>query len=81
MTQNIISAKRMEEVYVRYSLDSEVWDMFYRMACTELISMETWRKFYEKCGDYVHDESGNVVDAIDGFMVYRKTEDGFLVKV
>lgn len=81
MAQNVISTKRMEEVYVRHSLDSEVWEMLYRMACTGLLSMETWIKFYKKCGDYVHDEKGNVVDAIDGHMIYQKNEDGFLVKV
>ena len=81
MTQNVISVKRMEEVYVRHFLDSEVWEMLYRMACTGLLSMETWRKFYKKCSDYTLDEIGNVVDAVDGCMIYQKNEEGFLVKV
>lgn len=77
---SMMSVKAMIELYLRYNIDENTWDMLYQMRCHELISYENWKKFYETCKDWAFDESGdNVVDA-EGNELYHYGEDGFLVK-
>lgn len=79
MTRSVITAKKMEEVYIEYGLDGDVWSMFYRMTLTKLITDKTWSEFSERCRGWTMDDNGNVVD-IDEKVIYKRDKDGFLVK-
>lgn len=71
----------MVELYVQYDLSDETWNMLRNMALHGILSMEKWEKFFDKCKDWRMDEEKMLV--IDGNenVIYRRDDQGFMVKV
>lgn len=84
MKHSIMSAKAMEELYIRYELDEKTWDMLYNMASHNLIDHETWVKFSNKCKGYTFkdEEQTEVIDDYENQnVIYIRNKDGVLVRV
>lgn len=62
-----MTAFKMKNMYVGYDCDNRVWDMFYMMYVTGLISDKSWDKFFKECRSYQYDGT-NVIDG-DGNIV------------
>lgn len=81
MEKNIISVKKMTELYVNYGLDENTWTMLYQMTCHGLISNENWHKFYNKCkGWYFDKETNSIVDSDTEIVIYSYDDKGNLHK-
>ena len=82
MSKSVISLKSMIETYVNFELSQDTWDMFYKMAAHDLISSETWNKFFITCKGWgISDNGDSVIDSDnDDMIVYKRDELGFLVK-
>ncbi|MBQ3178210.1 MAG: hypothetical protein IJB52_10350 [Clostridia bacterium] len=83
MKHSIMTAKAMEELYIRYDLDEKTWKMLYEMACHNLIDYETWAKFFNKCKGYTFkdDEQTAVIDDYENQnVIYIRNKDGVLVR-
>ena len=80
----MMSVKKMIELYVSYGLDTETWEMLYKMRCHDLISYDNWTKFYETCKGWEFNDEDNgatIIDTCnDNKLVYKRNEDGFYVK-
>lgn len=77
----MMSLKKMVEMYAKYKLDEETWKMLYSMACHELISRDTWNKFFDKCSCWHMSEDAMTILDGDEKPVYTFDESGYLVKV
>ena len=81
MNKSIMTVKSMIETYVNFELSVETWEMFYQMANHNLISSETWNKFFMKCKSWtMSDDGDSVIDYDTNMIVYKRDELGFLVK-
>ena len=82
MNKSVMSVNSMIETYVNFGLSEDTWDMFYQMAAHDLISSETWNKFFMNCRGWVLSDDGDaVIDSDNGDMiVYKRDELGYLVK-
>lgn len=81
MTNNIISAKRMEEIYVNYGLDEKTWEMFREMSFHGLINRSVWNKFFDTCHGYTYgDDTQTTIVNQHGVTVYRMDEQGYMRK-
>ena len=82
MTKSVVSVKAMVETYVNFELDEKTWVMFYNMRCHDLISHDTWTKFYTKCKGWTLTDNGEaVIDTDnDNKILYKRDSNGFLVK-
>ena len=83
MKKSIMSAESMIETYVRDSLDKTTWEMFYNMACHNLISYDDWIKFANVCGGWRFDNKGfNIIDTNDECkVIYNLDDRGKWIKV
>lgn len=83
MKKSIISVKSMIETYVRYGLDGTTWEMFYDMACHNLITQDAWIEFTNICSGWVFDDKGfNIIDTNDNCkVIYNLNDKGDWVKV
>lgn len=83
MNKSVISLKSMIEIYVDFDIGEDTWEMFYQMATHNLISSETWNKFFMTCKGWVlSDDGDSVIDTDNNDMiVYKRDDSGFLVKV
>lgn len=82
MSKSVMSVNSMIETYVNFELGEDTWEMLYQMAAHDLISSETWNKFFMKCRGWVMSDDGDsVIDSDNNDMiVYKRDELGFLVK-
>ena len=81
MNKSIMTVKSMIETYVNFELSEDTWNMFYQMASHNLISFETWEKFFVKCKSWVLSDDGDaIIDYETNMIVYKRDESGFLVK-
>lgn len=81
MSKSVMSVKSMIETYVNFELSEDTWDMFYQMACHDLISSETWEKFFFKCKSLVMSDDGNaIIDYDNDMIVYKRDDSGYFVK-
>lgn len=82
MNKSVMSVKSMIETYVNFELSEDTWNMFYQMACHDLISSETWGKFFFKCKSWAFSDDGDaIIDYDNNMMVYKRDDSGYLVKV
>lgn len=82
MSKTVMSVKAMVETYINFELSDETWEMFYNMHCHNLISYDTWTAFYKKCKGWVLTDNGDAVVDMDNDnkVIYKRDNDGFLVK-
>lgn len=77
-----MSLKKMVEIYVEYGLENSTWNMLYQMVCHNIISRDTWVKFYEKCSGWEFDDEINgIVDTNTNIVQYLYDDKGNLHKV
>jgi hypothetical protein len=77
----MLSVKKMIDLYVSYELDETTWNMLYNMVNHGLISSENWEKFYTTCKGWSFEENGQTIEDENGKVIYRRNENGYLVKV
>lgn len=79
---SMMSVEEMIDLYVRYNLGEETYDMMYKMALHGLISRDNWMKFDGTCTGwhFTDDEADEIVDK-DDKPVYRCDECGRFRKV
>ena len=81
MTKSIMSVNSMIETYINFELSEDTWEMLYQMAAHDLISSETWNKFFMKCKSWVLTDDGDaIIDYETNMIVYKRDELGSLVK-
>lgn len=82
MNKSVMSVKSMIETYVYFELSVDTWNMFHQMVSHNLISFETWNKFFMKCKGWTMSDNGDAVIDSDNndMIVYKRDEFGFLVK-
>lgn len=82
MSKSIMTVQSMIETYVKFELSEDTWNMFLEMANHDLISYETWTKFFMKCKGWVLSYNGDSVIDFDNndMIVYKRNEFGVLVK-
>ena len=82
MNKSVMNVKSMIETYVNFELSEDTWNMFLQMANHDLISYETWTKFFMKCKGWVLSDDGDAVIDFgnNDMIVYKRNELGFLVK-
>ena len=82
MNKSIMNVKSMIETYVKFELSEDTWNMFYQMANHDLISFETWNKFFMKCRGWVLSDDGDAIIDSDNnnMIVYKRDAFGYLVK-
>lgn len=81
MNKSIMSVNSMIETYVNFELSEDTWNMFYQMCNHNLISFETWMKFFKKCKSWCMSDNGDaIIDYDNNMIVYKRDEFGCLVK-
>ena len=82
MKKSVMSVESMIETYVKFELSEDTWNMFLQMANHDLISYETWTKFFMKCKGWVLSNDGDAVIDFDNndMIVYKRDDFGHLVK-
>ena len=77
-----MTLKEMKDLYVEHGLDSDIWEMFYRMAFYGIINRELWERFEKNCEGW-HFFNESYTEIIDGNerIIYRVGEDGRYHKV
>lgn len=82
MNKSVMSVNSMIETYVNFELSEDTWNMFLQMANHDLISYETWTKFFMKCKGWVLSDDGAAVIDFDNndMIVYKRDDFGHLVK-
>lgn len=76
--------EKMIATYVNYGLEESTWKMFHEMACHNLITNETWTKFYEICKGYTFDnvDGTTIIDISNNDkVVYKLDSNGYWKKV
>ena len=83
MSKSVMSVKSMIETYVNFELGEDTWEMFYQMAAHDLISSETWNKFFMKCKGWVLSDDGDAIIDSDNndMIVYKRDDSGYLVSI
>lgn len=76
-----MSVKKMIELYVKYELSEDTWNMMREMRYHDLISYDNWMKFYETCKDWVFSEDGDQIVDSYGKIYYFRDSQGYMVKV
>ena len=82
MNKSVMNVKSMIETYVNFELSEDTWNMFLQMANHDLISCETWTKFFMKCKGWVLSDDGDAIIDSDNndMIVYKRDDSGRLVK-
>lgn len=78
---SVMSVKAMIDLYIRYNLCDDTWNMMYEMTLHGLISNDKWKKFFDTCKGwhFVGDEETEVADENEK-VIYRYDEIGCLVR-
>lgn len=78
---SMMSVKAMIDLYIRYNLCEETWDMMYNMTLHGLISNDNWVKFADTCkGWHFVGENGTEVADENERIIFRYDEIGCLAR-
>lgn len=70
-----MTLKKMVDLYLKYNVSDDTWNMLREMTFHGLIPRETWCKFFEKCkgwrvdGDYIVDGDTPIYEYTDHGLV------------
>ena len=82
MKSSMMSVKAMIDLYIRYNLSEETWEMMYNMTLHGLISDENWSKFFNTCKGwhFIGEDETEVADENEK-VIFRYDEIGCLARV